>query len=248
MYSNKRGAGAFACLPALLLTACAQPAPGLHVAAASNLGHTLTTLSAAFTKSTGIPVIPSLGATAQLATQIENGAPFDVFLSADEQHIDTLIRNHAAQPESRAIYARGRLAVWTADKPTPASPADLTSVKIIAIAKPELAPYGAAAVEALQRLNLWPALQPRVVYASSVATAKQYADTGNADAAFTALSLVVNQPGHYFVIDAQLHQPLNQALCIPGRAPQPQQAARFTAFMKSPQAQAILKAAGYQTP
>ena len=222
--------------------------PELHVAAASNLGRTLANLGAAFSTATGVQVVPSLGATAQLASQIENGAPFDLFLSADLEHVDSLVKTGAALPESRAIYARGRLAVWTAGKPTPRDARGLAEARIIAIAKPELAPYGAAAVEALHKLGYWDRLQSRVVYASSVSTAKQYADTGNADAAFTALSLVIAEPGHYFVIEETLHRPLDQALCIVRRAPQAALARRFADFVLGPPGRAILARSGYGVP
>ena len=233
----------------LVLTVCGKgttPAqPQLHVAAASNLGRTLAALDAAFEARSGVHVVASLGATAQLASQIENGAPFDVFLSADVQHVDALVKSGAAVADSRAVYARGRLAVWTAAQATPKTPQELTKSKIIAIAKPELAPYGAAAVEALKNLGLWDGLQARVVYASSVSTAKQYADTGNADAAFTALSLVIGEPGHYFVIDGALHRPIDQALCIVMRSAQPALARQFADFVLSAEGRAVLTRAGF---
>lgn len=237
---------------ALALHACGTGSvaarPQVHVAASSNLGRTLGELNRAFEAATGIAVVPSLGATAQLAAQIENGAPFDVFLSADTAHVDQLVKSGAARADSRAVYARGRLAVWTAARETPANPRQLTGARVIAIAKPELAPYGAAAVESLQHLGLWQAVQPRVVYAPSVSTAKQYADTGNADAAFTALSLVIAGPGHYFVIDSALHQPIEQALCVVQRSPQPELARTFAAFVLGEKGRAILRKAGYGDP
>ena len=234
---------------ALALNACSAGSvaahPQVHVAAASNLGRTLGTLARAFEAGTGIAVVPSLGATAQLAAQIENGAPFDVFLAADTEHVDALVKSGAALADSRAIYARGRLAVWTASHQTPANLQQLSDARIIAIAKPELAPYGAAAVESLQHLGLWERLQSRIVYAPSVSTAKQYADTGNADAAFTALALVIAEPGHYFVIDEGQHRPLDQALCIVRRSAQPELARKFTTFLLGKEGRAILSRAGY---
>jgi molybdate transport system substrate-binding protein len=234
----------------LLLNACGtvQSHQEVHVAAAANLGKTLNALDAAFEAKTHVNVVPSLGATAQLATQIENGGPFDVFLSADVDHVDSLIKSNALDPQSRAIYARGRLVVWTASRTSPKDLQELTAARAIAIAKPELAPYGAAAVESLQNLGLWDRLQPRVVYASSVSTAKEYADTGNAEAAFTALSLVFGEPGHYFPVDDSQHKPIDQALGIVRRAPQPALGRQFADFVLSPEGKAILTQAGYGTP
>ncbi|HEY1865785.1 MAG TPA: molybdate ABC transporter substrate-binding protein [Candidatus Acidoferrales bacterium] len=237
-----------ACL--LVLNACGtvQPPQEVHVAAAANLGKTLNALDAAFEAKTHVHVVPSLGATVQLATQIENGGPFDVFLSADVDHVDSLVKSNALDPQSRAIYARGRLVVWTASRTSPKDLQELTGARAIAIAKPELAPYGAAAVESLQNLGLWDRLQPRVVYASSVSTAKEYADTGNAEAAFTALSLVFGEPGHYFPVDDSQHKPIDQALGIVRRAPQPALGRQFADFVLSPEGKAILTQAGYGTP
>ena len=235
------------CLLALNACGTVQSPKEVHVAAASNLGKTLNTLDAAFEAKTHVHVVPSLGATAQLTTQIENGGPFDVFLSADTGHVDSLIKSNALDPQSRAVYARGRLVVWTAARSSPKDLQELTAARVIAIAKPELAPYGEAAVESLQKLGLWDRLQPRVVYAGSVSTAKEYADTGNAEAAFTALSLVVGEPGHYFMIDDSQHAPIDQALGILRRAPQPALARQFVDFVLSPEGKAILTQAGYGT-
>jgi molybdate transport system substrate-binding protein len=237
-----------ACLLALNACGTAQSSQEVRVAAASNLGRTLKALDPAFEAKSHVHVIPSLGATAQLATQIENGGPFDVFLSADVAHVDSLIKSNALDPQSRAIYARGRLVVWTAARTSPKDLQELSGARVIAIAKPELAPYGEAAVESLQKLGLWDRLQPRVVYASSVSTAKGYADTGNAEAAFTALSLVVGEPGHYFLIDDSQHKPIDQALGILRRAPQPALARQFVDFLLSPEGKAILTQSGYGTP
>src|SRR6185312_1066999 len=139
---------------ALMLTRLAAPAPQpeLHVAAAANLSNVLPELSAAFEKKTGIHIVPSMGATAQLTQQIENGAPFDVFLSADVKHVDQLAAKQLITPGTRAIYARGELVVWAPRAPAVRNLTDLAKpdVHSIAIAKPELAPYGAAAIATLK--------------------------------------------------------------------------------------------------
>src|SRR5262249_34730350 len=144
----------------------------------------------------------------------ENGAPVDVFLAADVQHIDHLVSKGIA--DSRAVYARGTLVVWAPSRADITSLRDLgkPDVKQIGCARPELAPYGAAAVQALKKEGVWNEVEPKLVYAQSISASKQFADSGNTDAAFTALSLVINSNGHYVPVDASLHDPIDQALCI----------------------------------
>src|SRR5579863_8473260 len=132
---------------AMLFTGIVSRAADLHVAAAANLSNVLPEFSSTFEKSAHIHIIPSMGATAQLTQQIENGAPFDVFLSADVEHIDQLIQGRFILPDSRTIYARGQLVVWAPYHPEIRTLHDLakSGVRAIGVAKPELAPYGEAA-------------------------------------------------------------------------------------------------------
>jgi molybdate transport system substrate-binding protein len=234
---------------ALLIAAFAQAAD-LHVAAAANLGNVLPDLSGAFEHQTGVHIVPSLGATAQLTRQIENGAPFDVFLSADVEHIDQLIKNGFVFSNSRAVYARGQLVVWAPRRSDIHTLNDLakSDIRAIAIAKPELAPYGAAAIETLKNAGLWDKLEKKAVYAPSIAIAKQFADTGNAEAAFTALALTVGQTGNFFLVDEKLNKPIDQALGIVKASKEQKNARAFTAFLAGPEARDILKRFGYIRP
>jgi len=222
----------------------------LHVAAAANLSNILPDLSTAFERQNKIHIVPSLGATAQLTQQIENGAPFDVFLSADVEHVDQLIRNGFVISNTRAIYARGQLVVWAPRKPAIHTLADLakSDVSAIALAKPELAPYGAAAIESLKNAGLWGTLERKIVYSPSIAVAKQFADTGNAEAAFTALALTVGQTGNSFPVDEKLHKPIDQALGIVKDSKEQTNARAFTAFLAGPAAREILRRFGYMQP
>jgi molybdate transport system substrate-binding protein len=232
---------------ATLLAATFAQAAELHVAAAANLSTVLPELSTAFERQTKIHIVPTLGATAQLTQQIENGAPFDVFLSADVEHVDQLIKNGFVFSNSRAIYALGQLVVWSPRRPDLHSLEDLakSDVRVIAVAKPELAPYGVAAVETLKNSNLWEKLEKKIVYAPSIAIAKQFADTGNAEAAFTALALTVGQTGNSFTVSEKLHKPINQALGIVKNSKEEKNARAFTAFLAGPEARDILKRFGY---
>jgi molybdate transport system substrate-binding protein len=237
----------------ITVSAFSAPRPELHVAAAANLSIVLPDLSAAFERKTGIHIVPSLGATAQLTQQIENGAPFDVFLAADVEHIEELAGKGFVIADTRAIYARGQLVVWAPRHPELRTLADLAKpeVRAIAVAKPELAPYGAAAIEALKNggaFEKFEKVERKLVYAPSIAVAKQYADTGNAEAAFTALALTAGQPGNQFTVDEKLHKPIDQALGIMKDSKAQKDARAFTAFLKTAEARDILKRFGYMQP
>ena len=222
------------------------------MAAASNLTGAFDQLAAAFRTETGIEVVVNYGSTAQLSQQIDNGAPFDVFAAADTEHVDQLVAKGKLVPDSRTIYARGQLALWS---PETAKIEILTlddllrpEVRFIAIAEPELAPYGKAAVETLKATNLWDRLQPKIVYASNISMARQYATTGNADVAFSAYSLVFKDPGKVLRVDPKLYSMIDQALGIVTSSTQQTSAKQFAAFLTGSQGKAILRASGYEIP
>jgi molybdate transport system substrate-binding protein len=223
--------------------------PGLTVAAAANLTGAFAQIGQAFTQETGVRVVFSYASTAQLTQQIENAAPFDVFAAADTVHIDQLVRDGRILPESRVTYARGRLALWDPQGAVKKLD-DLTapSVRFVAIAKPEAAPYGEAAVESLKNLGIWDKVQPKVVYANNINMAKQYAATGNADAAFTAYSLVQNETGRVTIVDEKLHQPIDQALGIVSASARKADARRFVSFLTGKEGRSILERFGYRVP
>ena len=237
---------------------CSRKAPGnnkaaspeITVAAAANLTDAFTDLEKEFTSRTSIRVRLSFGATADLAKQIENGAPFDVFAAADVEHADKLNSEGLLAPGTNQLFARGRLILWI----PPNSPftlqriEDITrpEVERIALAKPDVAPYGRAAVEALRALNLWTQIEPKVIYGQSVAQAKQYAATGNAEVAFIPLALFKSNEGQAIEVDERLHHPLDHAIAIIKDSPQQEAAQRFAAFVLSPEGQAMLERYGYR--
>jgi molybdate transport system substrate-binding protein len=222
----------------------------IHVAAAANLRNVFDALSRDWTAKTSITIVPTFGGTSQLAQQIANGAPVDLFLAADTEHVDQLIANGMAGPDSRAVYARGRLVIWAPDRPDIQSLEDLAkpTVRQVGIARPELAPYGAAAVQALKARNLWTSVEPKLVYAQSISASRQFADSGNTDAAFTAYSLVIGMPGHYVAVDERLHAPIDQALCTTKAASQNEAVRNFRDFLLSPHARETWKRFGYTLP
>ena len=221
--------------------------PVLTVAAAANLTGVFDEIGRTFTKETGIRVVFSYGSTAQLAQQIENAAPFDVFAAADTEHVDQLIGDGKILRESRVVYARGRLALWD-PRGVIREVGDLMadSIRFVAIAKPEAAPYGAAAVESLNALGIWEKVQPKVVYASNINMAKQYASTGNADAAFTAYSLVLGEAGKVIVVDERLHRPIDQAAGIVAASARRVEGRRFISFLSGAEGRGLLVRFGYQ--
>ena len=228
-----------------------DPASGAEivVAAASNLNGVAQELARQFEKEAGIKVTYSFSSTGNLARQIENSAPFDVFLAADTSHVVDLEHKAWILPGTRAVYARGRLVLWSAAANI-SSLNDLTQkwVRFIALAQPDSAPYGAAAVETLHRLNLWDQLQPKLVYAENINMARQYAITGNAEAAFTAYSLVIQAGGHILMVDERLHRPIEQTLGIVKGSNNLEGARRFTRFVLSPAGVAIWERYGYLSP
>jgi molybdate transport system substrate-binding protein len=224
----------------------------ITVAAAANLTDAFGEIGRRFTARTGIRVVNSFGSTANLARQVENGAPFDVFASADVSHVDELARKGLLTDGTRAVYARGRLVLWL----PPGRDASVNrvedlagdAVKRVAIAKPDVAPYGQAAVESLRALNVWEKVEPKVVYSENVAEAKQFASSGNADAAFIPRALVKEGEGRAIDVDESLHAPIDQAMAVV-RASRRQAAAwRFVEFVTGEEGQSVLKSFGYDTP
>lgn len=219
------------------------------MAAAANLTDVARTLGAEFEAQTKIHPVFSFASTAELTTQIENFAPFDVFLAADAEHVDKLDEENLLAPGSNAVYAVGVLALWI----PPGSKVNVTKiddlksaeVRVIAVANPKLAPYGAAAVETLQHAGIWDAVNPRIVYASNINMAKQYGTSNNADAVFTAYSLVLKEAGKVIPVDEGLHQPIVQKLGIVARSRHLDDAGKFTRFVLGSAGRAILARYGY---
>ncbi|MEO8097963.1 MAG: molybdate ABC transporter substrate-binding protein [Acidobacteriota bacterium] len=230
----------------VLLALCGRTPGRLTVGAASNLTTAFDEIGHAFTDETGVELVFSYGATSALARQVEAGAPLDVFAAADSEHVDALVASGHVMRDTRAVYARGQLALWAPGGGVE-SLQDLAGdgVKFVAIAQPELAPYGQAAVEALKAAGLWDAVQPKLVYANNISQAKQFAMTGNADAALTAYSLVFQEPGTVLVVDAKLHQALDQAMGVVSGSVHEAAARQFAAFVKGARGRAILTKNGY---
>jgi molybdate transport system substrate-binding protein len=224
----------------------------LIVAAASNLTDAFAEVGPRFTGKTRIRVVFSFGATADLARQIENGAPFDVFAAADTEHVEQLERKGLLVPGTRAVYARGRLVMWL----PPGSNLKIERIQDItakafdriAVAKPDVAPYGRATVESLRTLGIWNEIERKVVYAQNVSQAKQYAATGNAEVAFIPLALLKPGEGSYLEVNEETHQPIDQALGIIKDSTNQVAARQFVGFLLSDEGQELLSRKGYRKP
>src|SRR5260370_24873073 len=220
--------------------------PEVTIAAAANLTEVFQRLGPKFESQTGIHPVFSFASTAQLAQQIEMQAPFDVIAAADAVHVVELDRKGLLVPGTRATYATGVLALWI-PRAAVNHLEDLVSeeVRVVAVAKPDLAPYGQASVDALKKAGIWERVKPKIVYAENINMAKQYGTSGNADAVFTAYSLVLHESGKIITIGEPLHQPLVQDLAIIARAPHQTEARQFLAFLLTPAGRELLQAYGY---
>lgn len=230
----------------------ADPQPEIIVAAASDLGPAFEELGNQFEQVTGTKVTFTFGSTGTLTRQIENGAPIDVFAAANIEFVEQLERQSLILPETKALYARGRITIWTrADSSLKVERIEdlaRSDVARIAIANPEHAPYGRAAREALQSSGMWKAIEPKLVYGENIRQTMQYADTGNADAAITALSLSVGSTGRWTLIPEERHHPLDQALAVIRGTRREVEARRFAEFVNSPQGRTTMRKYGFVLP
>jgi molybdate transport system substrate-binding protein len=222
-----------------LVTSTQLHAQDLLLAAASDLAPAIPALSLHLKQNHNLTLRASIGSSGQLARQIEQGAPFDLFLSADESFVQQIVRSGRGDASSVRIYALGRLALWSkSGKIRSLSGLASPSVTRIAIANPAHAPYGRLAKEALQAAGLWTQIEPKLVLAESVRQTMQFATTGNVDATLTSWTLVHNQGG------ILLPDSIRQAGVVIGGSKNAKAAAALLEFLKSSGGQRILGAHG----
>ena len=226
----------------------------IKVAAAADLNKAFQELGVLFEKNTGTKVVFTFGSTGNLAKQLSEGAPFDLFAAANKSFVDEVVKEGACDGATASLYGRGRIVVWTRKGAAPAAPASLTDLADarfakIAIANPEHAPYGKAAKQALEAAGLWATVQPKLVYGENVLQTLQFAETGNADAAIVALSLAkTNDKGDYMLVDDALHKPLDQALVVCRHGKAAAGARDFAALVNSPQGRSVMSHYGFVLP
>jgi molybdate transport system substrate-binding protein len=230
----------------------------LIVAAAADLGPALQEIADRYQKQTGVTMKLSFGASGALTQQIENGAPFDLFFSADMDYPRHLIAAGDADSASLYEYATGKLVLWV-----PAhSPLDLQqkgmsvlldpSVQKISIANPEHAPYGRAAVATLKHAGLYDRVSDRLVLGENVAQAAQFVESGNAQAGFVALARAVTpsmqEKGKYWVVPSADYPPLAQGVVILSHSQHKKEAAELLAYIKTKEISQLLRKYGFEVP
>lgn len=221
------------------------------VAAAADLQLAFREVGGAFAEKTGHRVTFTFGSTGNLAKQIENGAPVDVFAAADTSFIDGLKMKGLVAAGSDKVYGIGRLVLASNGFGMNVKrPEDLLrpEIKRIAIANPDHAPYGKAAKEVLVRLDIWTTLQPRIVFGENVQQALQFVQTGNAEAGFVALS-IANVPNVALIyVDEGLHAPLRQSMAVIQGTRNESVAREFVAFVGSAEGQGLMRKYGFGPP
>jgi molybdate transport system substrate-binding protein len=219
----------------------------LLIAAAADLAPLQEPLTRAFERATGIHVRFVIASSGMLSRQIEQGAPYDVFLSANQKYVTDLALAGRLVRDSVRTYAHGRIALWSKEGRVQ-NLAGLRNPRIlhVAIPNPSHAPYGVAAREALEKQGLWKQVEPRIVYGENVLQAFQYAQSGNAEVAITAWSLVFSQSG--ILLPENMHSPILQSGAIVASTRQAAAARRFLDFLTEPDGRNILQSNGLFPP
>lgn len=240
----------------LLLSGAAVNAAPLTVAVASNVRYAFDDLAAGFRNETGIEVQGVFASAGKITAQVKNGAPFDVFLSADTEFPEALHKDGLAITPPR-VYAYGVLVLWTTkDLDLSKGVPLLTDAKVqkVAIANPKVAPYGRAAMQALESAGLKAAVEPKLVFGESIGQAAQYVDSGAADIGLIAKSLVVAPEtrgrGKWVEVPKNSHEPIAQGVVVlkHGAETQSDSARKFVDFLFTPKARAIFEKYGYVLP
>ena len=221
----------------------------VSVAVAANFTKVAEEIAAAFRAKTGDDVELSFGATGQLYTQITQGAPFQVFLAADDQRPQKAVDEGHGVDGTVFTYAVGKLVLYgvAADVTAGADVLKAGNFQKLSIADPETAPYGAAAVETLRSLDLYEALQPKIVTAQNISQAQQFVESGSAELGFVALSQVIGaDKGTQWLVPAELYEPIRQDAVLLKTGENEPAARAFLDYLKSDEAVAIIKKSGYE--
>lgn len=235
-----------------LLAAAGVNAAEVRVAVAANFTAPMQQIAADFEKDTGHKAVLSFGATGKFYAQIVNGAPFEVFLAADDSTPAKLEKEGHAVTGSRFTYAVGKLVLWSAK-------ADFVDAKgavlkngnfnKLSIANPKTAPYGAAAIETLNKLKLLEAVQPKFVQGENISQTLQFVSTGNAELGFVSLSQVFKEGkltnGSAWIVPGDFHEPIHQDAAILAKGKDSAAAAALLAYLKGDKAKAVIKSFGY---
>ncbi len=227
-------------------------ADDVQVAVAANFTAPMKLIATAFEKETGHKAALSFGATGKFYAQISNGAPFEVFLSADDETPARLEKEGTAVKGSGFTYATGKLVLWSAQPGVVDAQGEVLKTgdfKKLAIAAPKLAPYGAAAIETIKGLGLLSRLEPRIVTGESIGQTYSFVATGNAELGFIALSQVYEngqiKSGSAWVVPETLHSPIRQDAVLLGKGAGNKAAVMLLDYLKTDRAKAVIRSFGY---
>ena len=256
-------AAAFVLL-ALLASACGSDAQAitadepLLIAGASDLMPAFTVLGEQFEEATGEEVVFNFGSSGQLAQQLMEGAPMDLYASANVSFVEQVLDAGVGDADTQATYAFGRITIWSIDDAwrgweTLADVAADDDIRIIAIANPEHAPYGLAAKQAIEAAGLWDAVNPKLVFGENISDTQRLAATGNAEVAILALSLALAADeagdGTWVLLDEDLHEPLQQDLVVTAQDPDRAALAnRFIDYVNSEDGRQVMRRFGFLLP
>jgi molybdate transport system substrate-binding protein len=219
-----------------------------NVAVAANFTDAAKQIAAAFKEKTGHNAVLSFGSSGQFYTQITQDAPFQVFLSADDERPKKLVEDGLGVADSRFTYAIGKLVLWSKNPNLVKGEETLRQAGFakLSICNPVAAPYGAAAVETMQSLKLYDTLKPKFVEGANISQAFQFVDTGNAEIGFVALSqLAGNDSGSRWMVPQDLYKPIRQDAVLLKKGANNEAATAFINFLKGPEARGIIEKFGY---
>lgn len=222
----------------------------VQLAVAANFATPIEAINKLFTTKTGHTVKVSLGATGQLYSQIQNGAPFQIFFAADKERPEKLVKEGKAVESSLFVYSVGKLVLWSAKlKKLDEKVLENGEFAHLAIASPKAAPYGEAAKQALIKLGLWDKLQNKIVQGDSITQAYQFIATGNAELGFVALSQYNTKPeGALWLVPQNLYQPLEQSAVLLKSAEKDEAALAYLDFFKTKEIRQLIGKFGYGVP
>lgn len=225
----------------------------VQVAVAANFTAPIQAIAKDFEKDTGHKLVAAYGATGQFYAQIKNGAPFEVFLAADDSTPAKLEQEKAIVPGSRFTYAIGTLALWSAKPGYVDANGEVlkkNAFKHLSIANPKTAPYGLAATQVLDKLKLTEATKPKLVEGQNITQAFQFVSTGNAELGFVALSQIYKdgkvESGSAWIVPSSLHEPIRQDAVILEKGKDNPAAKALVDYLKGPKAAAVIKSYGYE--
>ncbi|MGC4098264.1 MAG: molybdate ABC transporter substrate-binding protein [Nitrospira sp.] len=236
----------------LLFGVSGAQAEQVQVAVAANFVPAFKDIAVEFEKQSGHTIQMNAGASGKFYAQIKNGAPFDVFFSADDERPKLLEQEGFGVRGTRLTYAIGRLVLWSQD-PTLVVGEDVLKTgkfKHLAMANPQTAPYGTAAMQAMKQLGVWENLQPRIVMGESLGQAIGYVESGNAELGFIALSQALEDKlkgkGSRWDVPSNLHEPIRQDVILLTKGRDNPAAKALMEFIRNPQTRAVLERYGYE--